>query len=344
MGLFLHFGLYAIEGWHEQDQMRRSIPRKDYAKLMDRFNPADFDPEEILDLAESVGMEYLCLTTKHHDGFCLWDTELTDFKVTNSPYGKDLLADLAASCHKRNFPLGLYYSVVDWRHPSYPNQGRHHELAGPEEGDVEDWGVYMDFLKGQVRELCFNYGEIRHFFWDMNVPEHSDPTVNEMIRSLQPRVVINNRGFDDGDFGTPERDYNQDEIGTRKFFAHPTEACNSVGSQSWGFRKDEGYYSSAYLINGIDEVMAKGGNYLLNVGPDAMGKIPPLAKDILADIGNWYGKVREAFSDTEPCTGLCGNIASLARGAPSMCTCPIRRSQTRLTYGPFQFCRKGQHC
>ena len=131
-GLFLHFGLYSIEGWHEQDQMRRRIPRDEYGKLIRRFNPAQFNAERILDLAESVGMEYVCLTTKHHDGFCLWDTRETTFNVMNSPYGRDIVKQLADACHRRNFPLGLYYSVADWHHPNYPSQGRHHEL--PEEG------------------------------------------------------------------------------------------------------------------------------------------------------------------------------------------------------------------
>ena len=138
LGLFLHFGLYSIEGWHEQDQMRRRIPRATYEKLITRFNPVDFNADRILDLAESVGMEYVCLTTKHHDGFCLWDTQQTDFNVTKSPYGKDIIRQLADTCHRRGFPLGLYYSVADWHHPNYPNQGRHHELPGPVDGDSPD--------------------------------------------------------------------------------------------------------------------------------------------------------------------------------------------------------------
>ena len=307
LGLFLHFGLYSIEGWHEQDQMRRRIPSEDYVKLIHRFNPAQFDADRILDLAESVGMEYVCLTTKHHDGFCLWDTRETDFNVMNSPYGKDIVRQLADACHRRNFPLGLYYSVVDWHHPNYPNQGRHHELPGPKPGDEPDWAQYLAFLMRQVRELCTQYGEVRHFFWDMNVPEFKDPSVNALLRSLQPTMVINNRGFDDGDFGTPERDYDQDETGRQVRFTRPTEACNSVGSQSWGYRKDEDYYSAAYLINGIDAILAKGGHYLLNVGPDANGVIPDQASQILQEIGDWYQKTREAFADTAPASELTTN-------------------------------------
>jgi alpha-L-fucosidase len=307
LGLFLHFGLYSIEGWHEQDQMRRRIPRNEYEKLIARFNPVDFDPDAILDLAKHVGMEYVCLTTKHHDGFCLWDTKRTEFNIMRSPYGRDIVGRLADACHRRNFPLGLYYSVVDWHHPNYPNQGRHHELPGPEEGDEPDWDRYMDYLKAQVRELCTNYGEIEHFFWDMNVPEFRDPSVNEMLRSLQPRMVINNRGFDDGDFGTPEREYQKTATDRATRFDQPTEACNSVGTQSWGYRRDEDYYSSQFLMQSIDAMMAKGAHYLLNVGPDGNGRIPDIASDTLQEIGGWYGRVREAFSDTKPCSELTTN-------------------------------------
>lgn len=304
LGLFFHFGLYSIEGWQEQDQMRRRIPRDEYGKLIRRFNPTQFNAERILDLAESVGMEYVCLTTKHHDGFCLWDTRATTFNVMNSPYGRDIMKQLADACHRRGFPLGLYYSVVDWHHPNYPNQGRHHELPGPQPGDEPDWGKYMGYLTRQVRELCTNYGEVRHFFWDMNVPEYRDPAINDMLRNLQPNMVINDRGFDEGDFGTPEREYQKDQTDRQLRFDRPTEACNSVGTQSWGYRKDEDYYSTAFLIGSIDAILAKGGNYLLNVGPDADGNIPDQAKQILLEIGAWYRKTREAFADAELATEL----------------------------------------
>lgn len=307
LGLFLHFGLYSIEGWHEQDQMRRRIPRDEYGHLVRRFNPTCFNAERILDLAESVGMEYVCLTTKHHDGFCLWDTKATTFNVMNSPYGRDIVKQLADACHHRGFPLGLYYSVVDWHHPNYPNQGRHHELPGPQPCDEPDFEKYMAFLTEQVRELCTNYGEVRHFFWDMNVPAHRDPAVNAMIRSLQPNILINDRGFDDGDFGTPEREYDQDSAARHVRFVRPTEACNSVGTQSWGYRKSEDYYSTSFLIASMDAVMARGGNYLLNVGPDAHGEIPSTAREILMEIGAWYWKTREAFAGTMPATELTTN-------------------------------------
>jgi alpha-L-fucosidase len=134
-GMFVHWGLYAINGWHEQDQWRRrKIPRAEYVKLQQHWNPVKFDPDAWLDLAEAAGMKYLCFTTKHHDGFCLWDTKLTDYNTMNTPYGKDVLKMLADACQRRKFPLCLYYSIADWHQPNYPNQGRHHELP-PQPGD-----------------------------------------------------------------------------------------------------------------------------------------------------------------------------------------------------------------
>ena len=310
-GMFVHWGLYALPAWHEQIQWRRGIRRREYAQLLHRFNPERFDPDAWLDAAERAGMEYVCFTTKHHDGFCLWDTRLTDFNVMRSPYGRDILAMLAEACHRRGVPLCLYYSCVDWHHPNYPNEGRHHELPGPEDGDEPDLPRYMEFLKGQMRELCTNYGEIHGIFWDMNVPQHRDPSVNAMVRALQPKAVIDNRGYDEGDYDTPER-----QVPEGRRFTRPTEACQSVGRESWGYKEDEDYYSTLHLMQSIDKILAMGGNYLLNVGPRADGTLPPEAVAILERIGDWYGRVREAFAGAEPASDRTDNQGVLltARG------------------------------
>ena len=204
-GMFVHWGIYAIAGWHEQHQWRARVPRAEFVKLAVRWNPTGFNPDTWLDLMLEVGMKYICITTKHHDGFCLWDTKQTPFNTMNTPYKRDIIGMLAEACHKRHVPLCLYYSIADWNHINYPNQGRHHELPS-QPTDSPDWGKYLEFLKAQVRELCTKYGEIHGFWWDMNVPQHRDPSINATIRQLQPKAVINNRGFDDGDFGTPEQE------------------------------------------------------------------------------------------------------------------------------------------
>jgi alpha-L-fucosidase len=305
-GMFVHWGLYSIPGWHEQHQWRARVPRSEYVKLSDQWNPKKFNPDEWLDLMEKAGMKYLTVTTKHHDGFCLWDTKLTKFNTMNTPYKQDIIGKLSDACHKRSVPLCLYYSIADWNHPNYPNQGRHHELAGPEKDDQPDWDKYMEFLKGQVRELCTNYGEIHGFWWDMNVPVYKDPSVNNMIRKLQPKAVINNRGFDEGDFGTPERDYeikSGDSVGSGK----PVEACQSVGMESWGYKKDEDYYTDRHLSRSIDKYLSRDANYLLNVGPTGEGSIPEESSSILNRLGIWYSAVKESYEKIEQASGLVSN-------------------------------------
>jgi alpha-L-fucosidase len=274
--------------------------------LAREFNPANYDPDAWLDLAEAAGMEYVCFTTKHHDGFCLWDTAETDYNVMNSPYGRDVLAMLAEACHRRSFPLCLYHSVVDWHHPNYPNQNRSHELPEPEAGDEPDFDRYLAFLRAQVVELCTRYGEIHGFWWDMNVTGRREPEINDLIRSLQPKAVINNRGFDDGDFGTPERDY-EAESSELRAYDRLTEHCQAVGRESWGYRVDEDYYADRYLMQSIDRALARGANYLLNVGPKPNGTISGEDTRILRRIGGWYRAVREAFDDTEPASSLTDN-------------------------------------
>lgn len=309
-GMFVHWGLYSIPGWHEQHQWRGRVERKDYMKLAQQWNPVKFNPEQWLDLMEEAGMKYITVTTKHHDGFCLWDTKQTDFNTMNTPYKKDAIGMLADACHQRRIPLCLYYSIADWNHPNYPNEGRHHELQ-PQPGDSPDWQKYMNFLKEQVRELCSNYGEIHGFWWDMNVPQYKDSSVNAMIRQLQPNAVINNRGFDDGDFGTPERDYDN-TAAEAKGFEKPTEACQSVGMESWGYKKDEDYYTDRHLISSIDKYLARDANYLLNVGPTGEGEIPAEAATMLKRIGNWKKSVDEAFLNVEPIAGLIQSSGILA--------------------------------
>lgn len=301
-GLFVHWGIYSVNSWQEQEQYRRALSRDEYMPLTHQFNPDNFDPEKWLDAAESAGMHYLCFTAKHIDGFCMWDTKQTDYNVMNTPYGKDIFAQVADACHRRNFPLCIYYSVPDMNCKYYPNQGRSYELPVPEPGDEPDVDEYLEFVKKQVRELCTNYGKIDGFWWDANEMTINvrDETINKLIRSLQPGIIINNRGFDDGDFSTPEREYEcYSKITAQQFYEKPTEACESIGKESWGYRQNEDYFSIGYLTRSIDKHLAKNGNYLMNVGPKPDGSLPQQALFILSAVGNWYQKVKEAFIDVE---------------------------------------------
>lgn len=297
-GMFIHWGIYAVGGIHEQQQKRLNVPAGEYEKYAAQFNPVKFDPVQWLDLAQEAGMEYMVFTAKHHDGFCMWDTGETDYNIMNTPYGKDVLRMLADECHKRDFPLEIYYSCVDWHHPAYPNIGRHHEIVtDPKFHDME---AYMDFLKRQIRELCTNYGKIHGIWWDMNVPQWLDPTVAGLINSLQPQAVINNRGYGPGDYSTPERNFQAEAPYP---FAKPTEACDSIGQHSWGYRRNEDYFSVRKLERQISLYTALGGNFLLNAGPDPTGIFPEKARSILSRIGKWHHTVAEALT-AKPCYGV----------------------------------------
>ncbi|MFO7612920.1 MAG: alpha-L-fucosidase [Clostridia bacterium] len=307
LGLFVHWGIYSVEAWHEQHGYRKNMKRNEYAMLAERFNPRKYNPAEWVDIAIASGMSYICFTSKHIDGFCMFDTKTTEFNIMNTPYGRDVLKELADECNRRDFPFAIYYSAIDRNHRNYPFYGHPYELKEPEEDDNPDLGEYVGFMKRQIMELCTNYGKIYEFWWDSgHVLDYKDDSINEMIRRLQPGVLINGRGFGEADFRTPERDW-YEYVDSDESFSSPTEACQSVGTESWGYRKDEDYYSIRYLIESIDKILAKGGNYLLNAGPDADGAFPGEARKILESLGKWYSRTKEAFEGAEPAPGLTAN-------------------------------------
>lgn len=294
-GMFIHFGIYAENGWHEQDQLRRNIPKEEYVKLRDIFNPYRFDADEIVGFAKVSGAQYICFTTKHHDGFCMWNTKYTDYNIMNTPFGRDILKELSVSCEKNGIKLELYYSIPDWNHKNSLNLGReYHQLRKPNPGDEPNEELYIEYIKKQMRELLTNYGKIHAIFWDIP-PERRDESVNEFVRSFQPHILINDRGYDKGDYSTPERE----EKIKNASFERLCEACQSVGAQAWGYRRDEDYYTSQYIIAQMSKMLIKGGNYLLNVGPDETGRIPDRAKKIFSTVGDWYKRIYESVADAK---------------------------------------------
>lgn len=293
-GMFIHWGLYAATGLQDQAIVRYDMDRAEYEKLRDHFNPCLYNPEEWVLLAKEAGMQYICFTTKHHDGFCMWDTQYTDYSIMHTPYGKDVLKLLSDACQKHDMKLSLYYSNPDWHHPFGYNPNSSHQWRAVQMEQV-DLACYQEYIRNQVTELLTNYGPIYTFFWDIP-PRIADPSMNELVRRLQPGILINDRGWDKGDFSTPEREYKATE-GQR--FQRMTEACNSVGEQSWGFREKEDFYTTRHLLSSIDRIMAMGGSYLLNVGPTALGTIDPRYAAKIRAVGDWYNRMQGCLEETE---------------------------------------------
>lgn len=307
-GMFIHWGLYAMLGMHEQALARFDLDKSEYERLMHTFDPIDYDPEQWVLMAKKAGMSYICFTTKHHDGFCMWNTAQTDYNIMNTPYGKDVLKMLADACKKHGMKLSLYYSNPDWHHEYAYNPASTHQWKAVVRERV-DTEKYREYIKAQITELLTGYGEIYTLFWDIP-PMIEDPSINALVRRLQPDILINDRGFDTGDFSTPERSVPE---GTR--FERMTEACESIGAQSWGYRKNEDYHSVRYLTTAIDKIMAMGGSYLLNVGPMPNGEINAESRRVLERVGDWYTRMQGCLEGTTPDQfdyGVQGNLPHIA--------------------------------
>ena len=293
LGMFIHWGIYAVGGWQEQEFFRRGLSRAKYETRFNGFTAERFDADRFVDVAESAGAEYIVITAKHHDGFCLWDTKTTDFNSMNSPAKRDILREVTDACRRRGMKVGFYFSNPDWHVPFSHNDKSTHQIP-LQPGDKPDFDRYYAYVKAQVTELCTNYGELCCFFWD--IPTHvARPEMDELVRKLQPGIMIDDRGWDNKqtcDYSTPERNFKKD-VPVDKL----VEACESIGQQSWGYRFNEDYHSHGYLTRKIDGYLSVGANFLLNVGPMADGTIPTEAREIMSRLGVWYRGVRDSYRE-----------------------------------------------
>ena len=310
-GMFIHWGLYSIPARGEWVKSVERIPHEDYLKYFGEFSAKEYNPREWAGLAKRAGMKYAVLTAKHHDGFCLWDTKLTDFKATNTPAGRDLVKEYLEAFRAEGIRVGLYYSIVDWRHPDYPHFGdSHHPMRdNPAYGNENrDFNRYLEFMHGQVRELLSDYGKLDIMWFDFSYNElrgsawKAQELIN-MVRSLQPHLITDNRleGSGEqsgtiltanpsdfaGDFACPEQMIPPrgivDELGNPV----PWEACITMNNH-WGYCASDKHWKSAdMVIRMLVECVSKNGNLLLNVGPNAKGSIPPASVKILEQIGSW---------------------------------------------------------
>ena len=306
-GMFIHWGLYSVPAgewkgkqFHDNVEWIQSyakIPVSDYTPLKDRFNPAKYDPEAWVKLAKDAGMKYIVITTKHHDGFCLWDSKQTDWDIASTPYGKDLLKPLAAACVKHGIKLCFYHSIMDWHHPEWGNKAEWRGNAATEKPDMDKFTAY---LKAQLKEILTDYGQIGIIWFD---GEWEDAWTHERgkdlyawLRELSPKLIINNRvdkgrngmagmNKDDkfvGDYGTPEQ-----EIPATGLPGVDWESCMTMNN-TWGFSAhDKNWKSTETLVRNLIDIASKGGNYLLNVGPTSEGEIPAASIERLQGVAAW---------------------------------------------------------
>ncbi|WP_328323510.1 alpha-L-fucosidase [Kribbella sp. NBC_00382] len=300
-GMFVHWGLYALPARHEWVKNRERMTDAQYDRYFERFDPDLYDPREWAKSARRAGMRYVVLTTKHHDGFCLWDSALTEYKVTNTPYGRDLLQPFVEACRAEGLRVGFYHSLIDWHHPSFPIDAVHPQRDDEEakaQAAGRDIAEYRKYLHGQVRELLTDFGQIDYLFFDFSYAGRPDmwggkgaedwgsEELLAMVRELQPDILVNDRTGLPGDFVTPEQ---YQPAGPMEGPDGPIawEACQTLNG-SWGYDRDNfDYKSPDLLVRMLIDGVAKDGNLLLNVGPTGRGLIDPIAEATLAAIGDW---------------------------------------------------------
>lgn len=299
-GMFIHWGLYTLPARHEWVMQREKMTFEDYQKYFDHFDPDLYDPEKWAELAEKAGMKYFVITTKHHEGFCLWDTKYTDYKVTNTPYGKDLVRPMVEAFRKRGIKVGFYHSIIDWHHKDYTIDWTHPRSTDEEyvkgEG-AKKFERYTEYLHNQVRELLTDFGKIDILWFDFTpkdnkgIPgktkEHwQSEKFIKMIRELQPEIIINDRLMIDQDIKTPEQFTPIEWLkidGKRAVW----EGCHTF-SGSWGYHRDElTWKSPKMLIELLINHVSLGGNLLLNVGPNGRGELDERAEFALKELAKW---------------------------------------------------------
>ncbi len=314
-GMFIHWGLYSILAgeWNgatnhaEWIRTTAQIPLEEYDKLVPRFNPVKFDAEAWVQMAKDAGMKYIVITSKHHDGFCLFDSKHTDFDVRSTPFQRDILKELADACRKAGLKMCWYHSIMDWHHPDYLPRREWEKNRSSEGANFER---YIAHMKAQLKELVTNYGEIGVLWfdgeWESTWNNKYGRELYDYVRRLQPNIIINNRvgasragmeGFDKGegagDFGTPEQ-----QVPATGFPGVDWESCITM-NDNWGYNShDQNWKSTTALIQMLADIASKGGNLLLNVGPTGEGLFPQASVERLREIGAWMRVNGEAIYAT----------------------------------------------
>lgn len=318
-GMFLHWGLYSIPAKDPWVKSLEKMTDEEYQRYFDEFNPYLYNPREWAKMAKAAGMKYAVLTTKHHDGFCLFDSQYTDYKSTNTPCGKDLIKEYTDAFREEGIKVGLYYSLLDWHHPDYPSYG---DETHPMRNDARvrnqahNFDNYLDYMHNQVRELCTNYGKIDIMWFDFSYGDmigevwRAEELV-KMVRSYFPDIIIDNRletsGKGMGSIVTEEpKSYSGDFV-SPEMMIPPNGICNYAGepvpwetcttlNNNWGYCiSDKEFKSIKTIIRKLVECVSKGGNMILGVGPQPKGTIDKKSTSMLRDIGEWMENNSESI-------------------------------------------------
>lgn len=288
-GMFIHWGPVALTGKEIGWSRGRETPIEEYDALHKRFTAPSFDANAWASAAKAAGMKYVVLTTKHHDGFCLWDTKQTDHNIMRSPLGRDVVKELAEACRRQGLDFGTYYSTCDWHHPDFPRTSP----GGKVKRETHNLDRYESYLRAQVKELITQYGPLSVLWFD--VPQEFDAKrgqgVVDYVRALQPTIVINNRTGAPGDYDTPEQrvgGYRDDR---------PWETCMTICNQ-WAWKPDDPMKSLARCLQTLVYCAGGNGNLLFNVGPTADGDIEARQVERLKEMGTWLGKYGESIYGT----------------------------------------------
>lgn len=288
-GMVIHWGLYSVLGRHEWAMEMEAIPVREYEQLAARFKPRPGAPREWAKLARRAGQRYMVMTTKHHEGFCLFNTRTTNYCAPRQACGRDLVAEYVEAAHAEGLRVGFYFSLMDWHNPDGARCAT----------DEAARRRFVDTVHTQIRELLSNYGKIDILWYDYDWP--LDPKgweserMNRMVFELQPDIVVNDRNGLPGDFSTPEQEIVPDKSG------HAWETCMTL-NESWGYqRADDDMKSAKTVLRNLITCARSTGNYLLNVGPDGDGAIPKPSADVLSAIGAWLDKYGSTIYESEVC-------------------------------------------
>jgi alpha-L-fucosidase len=305
-GMFIHFGLYSAHQRHEWAMENEAIPVNEYEGFTQLYRPSADAPRTWAKLAKTAGMKYMVLTSKHHEGFCNWDTKLTNYNAMRQGPKRDVLRDYVEAARAEGLRVGFYYSLMDWHHPDgarcLTDEAARHR--------------FVEYTHGLIRELLTNYGKIDVLWYDVPWPLDrvgwESDKMNRMVFSLQPQIVVNNRNRLPGDFSTPEQKVVA-ETGGRAW-----ESCMTL-NDSWGFqRADDNWKTPRTVIRNLIACARDGGNYLLNIGPMPDGSIPPESVRVLSEVGAWMRANGECIYHSEICQPQRSNYADFTRSGNTL--------------------------